>query len=243
MHVAKNQEAKTEAVAQSINLQQSDNNSVTQLADNRPKTSALYQLQKIAHTSPQAQKAAQIQAMADSYAVKQQTIFGNAPIQQKRKSKKAGWNDKQKAQNERLFRRRAERQERYAAARERERTAILSGMKNAQRISFEGLSGPIQLGLRNLYNIGFTQQNSSGRAVFNKAGNFHDCMVAAQRIVGDLGHNRENGVATNPLGAIKERYMVNWRGINVIVRNFSSNAAILGTIEFQTGVVFEFKYQ
>ncbi|WNJ96742.1 DUF4157 domain-containing protein [Vibrio ruber] len=43
-----------------------------------------------------------------------------ASIQRKGRGKRSGWNDKQKAQNERLFRRRAERQQRYAQARQKE---------------------------------------------------------------------------------------------------------------------------
>jgi hypothetical protein len=227
VHAEKNHQEKTEAVAQNVSQKQQEEGLVYQLTDNRP----------------EAQKAVQLQAMANSYAAKKASPFsGSTPIQRKRTSKKAGWNDKQKAQNKRLFERREARQAGYARARERERTAILSGMKNAQRLSFEGLSGPIKAGMKTLYNTGFTQQNSSGRAVFNKTGNFDACKTAAQRVIGDLGNNRENGTDLSPTGVVKERYMVNWQGINVIVRNFSSNNAVLGTIEFQTGVVFEFKY-
>jgi hypothetical protein len=173
-------------------------------------------------------------------------------IQLKRRNKRAFWNEKQKAQNARLFRRRGERLEARAIAEERDRIEnaaqaqgmmdIQAHMKVAQAGSFNGLPNAIQAVLVRLFRKGFAQQNSSPRAVFNKMGDFNECKSHATQIIGPLGHNLEDGVALNAAGQIKERYSLNYHGVNVIVRNFSSNPVVHGTIEFQTGVIFEFKY-
>ena len=256
-HAEKIQENKRQSVANSIVQKQSNSEHVFQYEDNRPEALRQHKLQEIANNSPQVKQAAQLQAIANNYTSKQQNVTADdtAPIQRK-KSKKSGWNQKQIDQNKRLFRRRAIRQEGYARARERERllkiqqnqqeVVLVNSMKAAQRLAFLGFSPAVQAGMMRLYHRGFQLQNSSGRAVFNIHGNFDACKRAATSIFGNLGNDRENGVDTvqvNGVTVTKERYMVNWNGVNIIIRNFSSSTTIWGTIEFQTGVRFEFKYQ
>lgn len=187
----------------------------------------------------------------DGLPVPNPEILGEAPIQRKR-NRKAGWNEKQKAQNARLL----DRWERRAAAREaaeeRERVEnaaqaqglidIKANMKVAQGASFDAQTDPVKAVMVRLFRKGFLQQDSAGRAVFNKNGSFAECKQHAGQLLGALGPNLENGVDAKPDGEIKERYTIAYQGVNVIVRNFSSSAVIRGTIEFQTGVVFEFKY-
>lgn len=217
-------------------------------------------MQETVSRSARVGHAVQLQAMADNYSRRQHAVQlvsspsspklkapasitrQNAPIQLGRRNKKADWNPKQHAQNARLLERRERRAREERERAEARRAATMAGMKKAQKTSFEAQPAAIQAGIVSLHAKGFVQQASSGRAVFNKAGNFADCKAAAQEVFGALGANQEDGVAVNAAGAVKERYSINWQGITVIVRNFSSNAAILGTIEIQTGVVFEFKY-
>ena len=226
------------------------------LEDKRPAGMAQTALQMMADNSRQVKQLQAYQEMANRHMAQQQIAVkdvaeqpeaplqnGADPIQRKRRNKKANWNQKQIAQNERLFRRRQERQQRYAETAQRENDAIKANMNKTQLASFDQESRTNQLVMISLFKRGFQQQSSSGRAVFNRTGDFDLCKTHAQEVLGALGNNKENGTDVNANGQIKERYMINWRGTNVIVRNFSSNNAINGTIEFQTGVVFEFKYQ
>ncbi len=210
------------------------------LAKAEPTTPLQAQRQEAVNQSPRLTGLLQRQAIVNRYLGQ-----GSQPIQLGRKSKKANWSEKLKAQNRRLLERR-ERRAREAAEREAklaaDTAATTAHMKRAQKESFDEQSEAVQRGIIRLHSLGFVQQNTSGRAVFNKPGTFADCKRDAERSFGGLGPNREDGVAVNANGDIKERYMINWQGITVIVRNFSSNAAINGTIELQTGVVFEFKF-
>lgn len=233
----------------------------SQFVDRRPEAIVQQKLSNLAQNSPRVLQALQLQAIADQHSLMQsqpaerpaievaslQTkggVRGNMGdvAQTKRRNKRANWNQKQIAQNERLFARRARRLEARQRAEERERIAILARMKKDQVISFNGLNGGLQQAMRTLYGHGFIQQSSSPRAVFNCVGDFDMCKLHAKNILGNLGPNRENGQDTNAQNQVKERYMVNFNGVNVIVRNFSSDDSILGTIEFQAGVKFEFKY-
>jgi hypothetical protein len=189
-------------------------------------------MQDLADNSKQVQQSSAYQLMANNH----------ASVQLRRGNKKSSWNQNQVDQNKRLFERRAERQARYHEAWEREQNAVMDNMKPAQKLSYESQDGPVRLGIRTLYNKGFSQQNSAPRVVFNKAGDFDQCKTHATEVFGALGNNLSTIGDLNASGVQKERYSIQFNGITVIVRNFSSNNAILGTIELQTGNIFEFKY-
>ena len=131
-------ETQTKANSHHVSPMQSSDGATVQSAENGQHT-----LQLLANNSNQVRQLMAYQAMANQYVSKQSTVKNNnrqpdtvlvaeqenlsvdgtSPAQLKRRNKRANWNQKQIDQNERLFRRRAERQERYRIEREREEAA------------------------------------------------------------------------------------------------------------------------
>lgn len=77
-HAEKTQENKKQSVANSITSKQGSSESTFQFVDNRHEAVVQNKLQELVHNSPQASKAAQLQAIADNHSAKQQP-----PIQKK----------------------------------------------------------------------------------------------------------------------------------------------------------------
>lgn len=68
-------ENKSQSVANGISQKQRSSESSFQFVDNRPKAVAQRELQKMANNSPQAERAVQLQIMADNYIIKQQQLI------------------------------------------------------------------------------------------------------------------------------------------------------------------------
>lgn len=74
-HADKSRENKSHSVTNVVSQKQSRSESAFQFVDNRPEGIAQSKLQEMANNSPQAKKAAQLQAMADNFTALQQTII------------------------------------------------------------------------------------------------------------------------------------------------------------------------